>query len=468
MCNSCSCCFNTLNKKCYQAIIMFSSVLIFTFEMILVAAIYNSIKPEEIQSFIFSETPLYDFEISENNINNKENIIFFEFKGRERKEGNNTVTYDETNITKILGNKFLYNGKDRNYFDYKKEYSVEYGSNCPENHKNCGILDSGDRILCLPNDEECPLNGLWISNGGPNSNYDGYEYKKVYDSIDNSLYYIYYTNNNPNGKVITEFKLSSGVPCAKSSEKNWYQYYNNEVEKYEGCISNGKGISSNYIQVSNSVIKMGSLYWDNGLLDPPSFENAKDKTVFLYARNYIEIDETCFEGFIQDLNDEKKYYDSVLGVVRSLGTISVAVIIALFIYMIVMCRYELIFYNLALIAPIYGIICNIVILGVINKQRIRYKCQIEGFNENIDELLDKQYDNNNVLNIIMSAFSLAFYILVLIFELCLKFMKNRNIGGVVQAPVQPVVVQPVYSTGYPVTYGTNMDAPPGSYGIAYS
>ena len=136
-----------------------------------------------------------------------------------------------------------------------------------------------------------------------------------------------------------------------------------------------------------------------------------------------------------------------------------------------MCRYELIFYNIALIAPIYGIVCNIVILGVINKQRIRYKCQIEGFNENIDELIDEQYDNNNLLNIVMSAFSLAFYILILICELCLKFMTNRNIGGVATSVVVPVApIQPVYQPGYPITYPQknvyqNMILPQGSYGI---
>ena len=466
----CDCCCNILNKKCYQFGIMFSSVLIFIFETILVAAIHNSINPEDIESFIFSETPLYNFELNANDIYGKKDIIFFEFEGRERKEGNKTIIWDKKNFTYVLGNKFLYEGKDKNYFDYKKKYSVEYGSNCPDNHKKCGILDSGNRILCLPNDEQCPLNGFGISDIPQDPKYSGYNYKQVKDTIDNTVYYIYYTNNNPNGNIITEFKLSHGLPCALDSEKNWLSFYNDEVEKKYGCgtLVNNNKYSNRYTQVSNSQIRMSSLYLDNGLSTPAYNNIIGQSTVDLYVRNYNEIDETCFEGFIQDLNDEKKYYDSVLDVVKTLGTASIVVIIALFIYMIVMCRYELIFYNLALIAPIYGIICNIVILGVINKQRIRYKCQIEGFNENIDELLDKQYDNNNVLNIIMSAFSLAFYILVLIFELCLKFMKNRTMGGVVQAPVQPVVVQPVYSTGYPVTYGTNMDAPPGSYGIAYS
>ena len=124
-------------------------------------------------------------------------------------------------------------------------------------------------------------------------------------------------------------------------------------------------------------------------------------------------------------NSTKFLYKSFLQIILCIAA-SIVVIIALFIYMILMCRYELIFYNLALIAPIYGIICNIVILGVINKQRIRYKCQIEGFNENIDELLDKQYDNNNVLNIIMSAFSLAFYILMFFFSVLLSRVLLTN------------------------------------------
>ena len=91
----CGCGCNQLDKKCFQFGIIFSSIFIFAFQIIIVAAIKNLIKPEDIKSFILSEKPLYNFEISEKDIANKKNILFFEFKGRKRKQGNKTITYDK-------------------------------------------------------------------------------------------------------------------------------------------------------------------------------------------------------------------------------------------------------------------------------------------------------------------------------------------------------------------------------------
>ena len=139
-----------------------------------------------------------------------------------------------------------------------------------------------------------------------------------------------------------------------------------------------------------------------------------------------------------------------------------------------MCCRDVKFNSISFIVPIYGIICNIVILGIINKEKIRYKCQLEGFNEEIDELVDEQYNNNNSTIIIMSSFSIALYIVVLILLLCLKFMRSKSVNlyptTVVIPPssIQPV---PVYPKVIPSPYGTNVVyqnmyvIPQGSYGI---
>ena len=61
--------------------------------------------------------------------------------------------------------------------------------------------------------------------------------------------------------------------------------------------------------------------------------------------------------------------------------------------MITICRCEVTFYFIFIVVPIYGIISNAVIIGIINKKRIKYKCQLEGFNEAIDKLIDEKYSN---------------------------------------------------------------------------
>ena len=54
-----------------------------------------------------------------------------------------------------------------------------------------------NRILCLKNDEDCPLNGFGISITEDDPKYEGYEKKEVFYSNDDTVYYLYYTNNNP-------------------------------------------------------------------------------------------------------------------------------------------------------------------------------------------------------------------------------------------------------------------------------
>ena len=450
----CNCCCNTENKGCYQFFIIFISVYILAFQSLLIAFAENNFHPEEIETFVLSERPLFDFEIGQNEFIGKKNITFFEFKGREKRDGNKTITYDEKSFTKIYGYKFLYNGKDRNYFDYKNKYSVSSGQNCPSNYKKCGILDSKGRILCLPNEEQCPLNGFGISKIENDSLFPDYDVKKADYDI-----YFYFTNKATENKIITEFKLSYGFPCAKATENHWIQYYSNEVTQDYSCITkiNGNYESQRYSQVQTEGIDIFTLYQDNGLLEEPMYGFDYEEKVYLYVRNYNEMDESCVQGFLDDLENENKYYDSVFKTIRVLTAISLACTIALSIYIFTTCACccNVTFNGLAMIIPIYGMIVNIVTIGVINKERIRYKCQLEGFNETIDDLVDEQY-NNYLINFIMSIISLVLYSLVFVMTLCLKFMKSRVQPRIVTSAVVPITpMGGMMPQAYPVpiTYG---------------
>lgn len=468
-----NCCFNTENKRCYQFFIIFLSFYILTFQGVLFAFAENQVNKDEIEAFILSERPLYDFDFEQNHLTKEKRIEFFEFKGRTRYNGNKTITYDEKNFTKIYGKEFYYNGKDRNYFDYKNKYSVPSGQNCDTNYKKCGILDSERRILCLPNDEECPLNGFRISDIEDDPNFSGYNVKRTNYGI-----FLYYTNNNVEGNIITEFKLSHGQPCAKISEKNWIEYYINEVSQDYGCQTsvNGNYYNQRYSKVESMGIKMVTLYEDNGLTDAPKGGFDEDEEVELYVRNFNDMDEACVQRFLDDLSEEDKYYDSVFKTIRILTGISLACSIALVIYIITTCQCccNITFYSISMVAPIFGMVVNIITIGVINKSKVKYKCQLDGFNEAIDEFVDDQY-NNYVTNFIMSIFSLIFYSIQFLMTLCLKFMKNRAQPGIATSAVVPVaqmggMMPPVYPG--PVTYGRskmmyqNVMPAPNSYGFS--
>ena len=77
--------------------------------------------------------------------------------------------------------------------------------------------------------------------------------------------------------------------------------------------------------------------------------------------------------------------------------------------------------SILFVAPIYGIVCCIIVLGILNKPRLKFECEFEGLDfKNIDHKLEDQYLNDNLISTILSSLSLATYILVLIFNLCLK------------------------------------------------
>ena len=469
----CNCCCNTESKKCYQFFIIFLSFYILTFQAILFAFAENQVNKDEIEAFILSERPIYDFALKKNELTEEKMIQFFEFKGRKKQEGNRTITYDEKNFTIIYGMHFYYDGKDRNYFDYKNKYSVPSGQSCDNDYQKCGILDSEGRILCLPKDEQCPLNGFGISKIEDDPNFSGYNVKETNYDI-----FFYYTNKNVEGKIITEFKLSHGQPCAKISENNWITYYSDEVNQDYRCQTsiNGNLFNQRYDKVESIGIKMIYLYKDNGLKDAPKYGFDEDEEVQLYVRNFNDMDEACVQGFLDDLSEEDKYYDSVFKTIRSLTGISLACSIAFVIYIITTCQCccNVTFYSLSMVAPVYGMVVNIVTIGVINKSRVKYKCQLDGFNEAIDEFVDDQY-NNYLVNVIMSIFSLVFYSIQFLMTLCLKFMKNRAQPGIATSGVVPItpvggMMPPVYPV--PVTYGRqkmmyqNVMPAPNSYGFA--
>ena len=80
-------------------------------------------------------------------------------------------------------------------------------------------------------------------------------------------YYFYYTNSNKNGKIITNFKLSYGLPCMFSIEKSWISILESEKEINPKCRTsvNGKLLDDTYTKVEGGEISLKSLYNDNNI-----------------------------------------------------------------------------------------------------------------------------------------------------------------------------------------------------------
>ena len=199
-------------------------------------------------------------------------------------------------INKIFNNKFFYEKINKTYFDYLKT-SVKENENCNENYKKCGILDSNNNILCLPNNEECPINDLKISDFELYDLLPEYNYIELVETLTSIKKYIYFTNNKIDNKIITNFKLSYDSPCIAPNEHSWISINTNEKEKSCNCFTyiNDKLNDPSYIEVGNNIF-MKSLYYDNEI---NIFNDYSSEKVKLYTRNYYYINEDCANNYIK-------------------------------------------------------------------------------------------------------------------------------------------------------------------------
>ena len=162
-------------SDCALYFVVFGLLVAWVLQIILLIVVKLGDVKDEIIKKIFpekSETPLYALEFDTIKPKDDKNYIesFYEFKGREDIKQENNET--SINITKIYQHYFIYKKDERTYLDYLQNFTVKSGENCKENYKQCGIFNSEGRILCLPNEEECPLNDFGISNNSLDSNYD--------------------------------------------------------------------------------------------------------------------------------------------------------------------------------------------------------------------------------------------------------------------------------------------------------
>ena len=109
-------------------------------------------------------------------------------------------------------------------------------------------------------------------------------------------------------------------------------------------------------------------------------------------------------------------------------------------------------------------------LYLFTKERLKYACHTDEFNDEMDEIIEEQYNKNKTINIVLSSLSLPLYFLVFILIICLKCAKNGITEGIstTAAPVQVIQGQPIYPQANPVMYPSknafqNIMVPPGSY-----
>lgn len=187
---------------------------------------------------------------------------------------------------------------------------------CTSGYKSCGILDSTNHKMCVPELDSCPINKIIIDKNekGPQ---DGFTYSNLPFG---DGYHLHYTNENINGNIVVSFKATEGNVCSDSlkidftsSRYAFDRYYSSEGCNtkdtrfiYDTRYSKIDTVSKNTTYVENNVDKM---------LDKIK-SNYFNGTLNLYYRNYIGANENKVEKInsrdYKDLSSFKTGFGIVL------------------------------------------------------------------------------------------------------------------------------------------------------------
>ncbi len=176
--------------------------------------------------------------------------------------------------------------------------SVLKDEECQNGYKKCGKLDDMNNYLCVPQDEECPINDIIVSSRERDDLKD-YNFTVIEDN------YYYYTNK-ADKPIITKLKVTEGKLCKDRTfiYTEYPQYILDYNFEYYGCrhkienelyeknfdILDTKTKEEFY---SYSGIKMAD-YFKKSIFEYPFFSlNAK---MNLYPQRYIGYDKQCLKN----------------------------------------------------------------------------------------------------------------------------------------------------------------------------
>ena len=136
----------------------------------------------------------------------------------------------------------------------------------------------------------------------------------VFISLDDG-YYLHYTNENTNGKIIVSFKSSESTVCPDPTMQTKSTYNLDRYYSEKGCVdSEGKNLTDSRYELVDTISKE-KLYHENGISE--KIRNFAKKeyfegTINLYARGYIGLNEE-YDITSIDLNSFGSYDRMKLG-----------------------------------------------------------------------------------------------------------------------------------------------------------
>ena len=302
-------------------------------------------------------SPLIDFDLNENetiNRNEKLRLRFFLWPGRsysyvDDTEGEDDYSLSNTIHVQLNDPQYIYKiyGQFLDYRKYKTYEELLNSGNiikknekCKEGFTNCGIIDTLDQQLCLPENVNCPINDIEILDINETELIKDYEDKGYNSTLGSNNKIFLYSNNQTDKPIIGRILLSAEQPCANPTEISW-----ESLEHYEDfyttvCKNKYKGNlhDETYTQFGN--ITYATLYFEN-LKNYNEFAVIGYYTHYLniYKNKFIGMDRKCLKNSnIKDIPETLDMLDILNGIKYSslgFGILNLAII---FILLISVCR----------------------------------------------------------------------------------------------------------------------------------
>ena len=173
-----------------------------------------------------------------------------------------------------------------------------------------------------------------------------------------------------------------------------------------------------------------------------------------YINEKINNEKVCFEDFYKDLKSEIKDFNIIQKVAKALSSISMCLYVCLAIYDFCLWCYNINFYKISFVVPIYGIISNVILMILVRKEEIiDYKC--EALSSDMKKILNDELSNNGTSKL-MSIISLPFNAVcffVLLYYYCKERKSTVETTSATVVPITPIQpgmqpgIQPILQPG---------------------
>ena len=145
--------------------------------------------------------------------------------------------------------------KDNNYnlypllsYDTNANYKYSYsyllqhsGKYCEVNYKKCGILDTYGNIMCIPIDDECPINEMIVDSFSKKDQYLLNEYNCAQLTNLSDDYALYYTNKKTDNEIIIKYVFSDEAPKFINEDNFIFDQDTYDSYAFSGNVGGGYG-----------------------------------------------------------------------------------------------------------------------------------------------------------------------------------------------------------------------------------